>query len=169
MDLDAPERITCGGGVYFYKDDRQTPDTQVATFDFPQTCLIWEHRIWSKTGCEGESEGITLYGEKGTLVFKGYKNGWYVQDGVTASDKAAEIEMPHLRNFLACVKDPTKRPNADIEEGHKSTRLCHLGNIALRVGRTLQFDAKTETIKDDAEANQLLHRTYRKPFELPEA
>jgi predicted dehydrogenase len=166
LDLDAPQRITCGGGLYFYNDDHQTPDTQVATFDFPHTCLVWEHRIWSKTGCEGQDSGITIYGEKGTLVFD--KSGWHVQDGVTGSDKAAEIEMPHLRNFLTCVKDPTQRPNADIEEGHKSTRLCHLGNIALRVGRTLQFDAKTETIKDDAEANQLLGRTYRKPFELPE-
>ncbi|MFL5242056.1 MAG: Gfo/Idh/MocA family protein [Gemmataceae bacterium] len=165
LNLNAPERITCGGGRYFYEDDQQTPDTQVATFDFPHTCLTWEHRIWSKTGCEGQDSGITLYGEKGTLVFD--KNGWHVIDGVTASDKAAPIEMPHLRNFLECIKDPTKRPNADIEEGHKSTRLCHLGNIALRVGRTLSFDAETETIKNDPDANKLLQRTYRKPFVLP--
>ena len=78
-------------------------------------------------------------------------------------DKAQEIERPHLRNFLDCVKSG-KRPNADIEEGHKSTRLCHLGNIALRVGRTLNFDAKTETCTGDQEANRLLRRTYRKPF-----
>ncbi|MGP0003213.1 MAG: hypothetical protein ACLPKW_36515 [Acetobacteraceae bacterium] len=55
-----------------------------------------------------------------------------------------------------------------MEEGHKSTRLCHLGNIAQRVGRSLHFDAVTETIHDDAEANALLGRSYRKGFVVPE-
>jgi predicted dehydrogenase len=172
LGLDAPLRITCGGGKYFYDDDQQTPDTQVATFDFPHTCLIWEHRIWSRTGCEGEPWGITLYGEKGTLHFD--RHGWHVSDGVTASDKAADIERPHLRNFIDCVKE--HRPesgraprglNADIEEGHKSTSLCHLGNIAWRVARALRWDAKKERILNDPQANALLARTYRKGFELP--
>ena len=61
-----------------------------------------------------------------------------------------------------------KRPNADIEDGHKSTRLCHLGNIAIRVGRVLRFDGATETITGDAEASKLLGRAYRKPFVMPE-
>jgi predicted dehydrogenase len=164
LGLDAPQRITCGGGKYFYDDDQQTPDTQIVMYDFENTCLTWEHRIWSKTGFEGESFGVVLYGEKGTLIFD--KKGWHVSDGVEASDKASDIERPHLRNFLDCVKDG-KRPNADIEEGHKSTRLCHLGNIAFRTGRTLRFDATTESL-DDPEANKLLGRTYRKPFVMPE-
>jgi hypothetical protein len=128
--------------------------------------LIWEHRIWSKTGVEGEPSGVILYGEKGTLVFS-EKKGWFIHDGVQASDKAAPIEAPHLRNFVESVRDH-KRPNADIEEGHKSTRLCHLGNIAYRVGRRLAFDAETETIRDDPEANRLLGRTYRTPFVVPD-
>jgi predicted dehydrogenase len=162
--LDTPIRISSGGGINYYDDDQETPDTQVATFDFPKTCLIWEHRIWAKTGVEGEGWGIALYGQKGTLVFD--SKGWHVMDGVKASDKAADIERPHLRNFIDCVKEH-KRPNADITEGHKSTRLCHLGNIAYRLSRTLRFDAATETIAGDPEANRLLGRAYRKPFVLP--
>jgi predicted dehydrogenase len=162
LGLDAPLRISAGGGLYFYDDDQKTPDTMVVAFDFPKTCLVWEHRIWSKTGIEGgESWGVTLYGEKGTLVFN--NKGWHVVDGIKASEKAVEIERPHLSNFIDCVKS-RKRPNADIEEGHKSTRLCHLGNIAYRVGRALRFDAKTETLNGDTEANGLLKRTYRRPF-----
>jgi predicted dehydrogenase len=161
LDLDAPVRITSGGGKYFYDDDQQTPDTQVAAFDFPHACLTWEHRIWSRTGSEGEPFGVALYGERGTLLFD--RKGWHVIDGLEASDRSSEFERPHLRNFLDCVKD-RKRPSADIEEGHKSTRLCHLGNIAYRLGRVLRFDAKTETVRGDSEANQLLGRTYRKPF-----
>src|SRR5262249_35444506 len=103
--------------------------------------------------------------EKGTMVFD--NKGWHVRDGVEASDQGGSSEQPHLRNFLDCIKDG-KRPNADIEDGHKSARLCHLGNIALRIGRVLKFDENTETLSQDAEANQLLGRTYRKPFEVPE-
>jgi len=161
LGLDAPQRVTAGGGKYFYDDDQQTPDTLVATFDFPGTCVTWEHRLWSKT--RGEEGWITLFGERGTLVFD--SKGWHVIDGVEASDKAAEIERPHLRNFLDCIKSG-KRPNADIEEGHKSTRLCHLGNIAYRLGRSLRFDAKEETIVGDDEANKLLGRRYRKGYEI---
>lgn len=161
VGLDAPLRVTSGGGKLFYDDDQQTPDTMITTFDFPQTCVVWEHRIWSKTGFEGEPFGTTLYGEKGTLVFD--RKGWQVRDGIEASDKADSTDRAHYRNFLDCIKEH-KRPNADIEEGHKSTRLCHLGNIAFRTGRALRFDDRTETIVDDPEANKLLGRTYREPF-----
>jgi predicted dehydrogenase len=161
LDLEAPLRVTSGGGKLFYDDDQQTPDTLVTTFDFPHTCVIWEHRIWSKTGFESEPFGMVLYGERGTLVFD--RKGWQVRDGIEASDKAVDTDRPHLRNFLDCVREH-KRPNADIEEGHKSTRLCHLGNIAFRTGRALRFDEQTETIRDDPEANKLLSRSYRQPY-----
>jgi predicted dehydrogenase len=168
-NLDAPKRVTAGGGKLFYDDDQQTPDTMVATFDFPHTTVIWEHRIWSKTGYQNDPFDAIIYGEKGTLVFD--KNGWHIEQGAKEvekeSDKASNPEAPHLKNFLECIA-ADKRPNADIEEGHKSTRLCHLGNIAIRTGRALRFDAETETIVDDAEANKLLGRSYRKPFVLPE-
>jgi predicted dehydrogenase len=168
LNLDAPTRITSGGGKLFYDDDRQTPDTQVAAFDFPGATIVWEHRIWmpNPTG-DTESFGIALYGEKGTLTFT--SKGWKVTDGPEASDRADERDMQrrHFQNFLDCVRGGN-RPNADVEEGHKSTRLCHLGNIAYRTGRVLHFDAASETIKDDAEANKLLGRNYRTPFAMPE-
>ena len=168
--LDAPLRISAGGGKYFYDDDQQTPDTQIATFDFPNTCVIWEHRIWSRTGFEGQAWGLALYAERGTLIFT--NRGWHVIDGgIEASAQTGKLDREmahtHVRNFLDCIRTG-RRPSADIEEGHKSTRLCHLGNVALRLGRTLNFDAKTETCRNDAEANRMLRRTYRKPFALPE-
>ncbi|MCC6417178.1 MAG: Gfo/Idh/MocA family oxidoreductase [Gemmataceae bacterium] len=163
--LDTPTRIAAGGGKYFYEDDQQTPDTHIATFDFPGCCVVGEHRIWSRTGVEGQPWGIALYGQNGTLLFT--NKGWHVIDGIEASDKPSGMDRVHLQNFLDCIRTG-RRPNADIEEGHKSTRMCHLGNIALRLGRTLRFDPKTETVRDDAEANRMLGRAYRKPFVLPE-
>ena len=57
---------------------------------------------------------------------------------------------------------------APIEYGHYATTLCHLGNISYRLGRSLEFDPKTETFGCDGKANALLSREYRKPFVMPE-
>ncbi len=74
--------------------------------------------------------------------------------------------MPHVRNFLDCMKT-RKLPAGDIEIGHLSTATCHLGNIALRTGQKILWDAKTEKITNSAEANAMLARHYREPWHLP--
>ena len=75
-------------------------------------------------------------------------------------------QTPHIDNFLECMASRQK-PIADIETGHHSTNTCHLGNIAYKVGRKLEWDEATETFKDDREANALLTREPRRGFELP--
>ena len=173
LGVDAPTKISCAGGKYFYDDDQQTPDTQIATFDFPTgpggatgCTLVWEHRVWEKKGQgpEGQSYGIAIHGDKGTMLFDG--DSWQVRGGDGATEKPkGDMVGAHVRNFIDAIRGDAK-PNAEIEVGHTSTRLCHLGNIAYRTGKTLRFDAKTETT-DDAAANKLLGREYRKGFELP--
>lgn len=164
LRLDAPTRIASMGGKYIFDDDQETPDTQTATFDFPGCTVVWEHRVWEKNGPEKLSFGIILHGEKGTMLFDG--NGWHVRDGEEVKEpNGPDMVKAHQKNFIDAIRGDAK-PNADIEEGHKSTRLCHLGNIAFRTGKVLKFDAKTETT-DSPEANKLLGREYRKGFELP--
>ncbi len=174
LNLEAPVRITASGGKLFYDDDQETPDTLTVSYNFPNCCVTWEHRVWSK---EKPSHGLALYGERGTLVL-GNNGSWRVENGIEAEDKGdtergGDDWSPHLRNFIDCVKlssgSNVRKPSADIEEGHKSTRLCHLGNIAFRTGRAIRFDEKTETCIDDAEANRMLGREYRKPFVVPES
>jgi predicted dehydrogenase len=173
LGLDAPTKVSCAGGKFFYADDQQTPDTQVATFDFPAgpggatgCTLVWEHRVWEKKGQgpEGQGYGISIHGDKGTLLFDG--DAWQVRGGDGAAEKPkGDVVADHVRNFVAAIRGEAK-PTAEIEIGHASTRLCHLGNIAYRTGKTLAFDAKAETT-DDPAANRLLGREYRKGFELP--
>jgi predicted dehydrogenase len=171
LGLDAPTRISCAGGKYYYDDDQETPDTQIATYEFPAgpggatgCTLVWEHRIWEKKGPEDLAYGISIHGDKGTLIFKG--DGWEVRGGDGAKEPPGKnIVGLHQKNFIDAIRGEA-RPAAEVEEAHKSTRLCHLGNIAYRTGKTLRFDAATETT-DDAAANQLLGREYRKGFELP--
>jgi predicted dehydrogenase len=168
LGVDAPLAVSSGGGKYVFDDDQEVPDTQVATWEFPTACLVWEHRMWSPHPTEGSGFGVAFYGDKGTLIIDDRR--WRIEDGPVATGKSREKGGPdgqalHVQNFLDCVRS-RNTPNADIEVGHLSTRLCHLGNIAFRLGRKLRFDPVREAF-DDAEANKMLSREYSSRFEMP--
>jgi predicted dehydrogenase len=164
LGVEAPTTVTSGGGKYVFDDDQEVPDTQIVTWDFPHASLVWEHRMWSQHGEEGASFGVAFYGDKGTLIVD--DKGWRVEDGAPGGGKAISDQPRHVANFLECVRS-RQAPNAEIETGYLSTRLCHLGNIAYRTGRRLTFDAASETFPHDAEANALLSREYGHRFEMP--
>lgn len=70
----------------------------------------------------------------------------------------------HVRNFLDCIKS-RQQPVSDLESGHRVASLCHLANASLRIGRSLQWDAKNESVRNDADAAAILERSYRAPWE----
>jgi predicted dehydrogenase len=70
----------------------------------------------------------------------------------------------HARNFLDCVKS-RKQPLSDLESGHQVVTACHLSNLSLRLGRKLVWDAAKEEVAGDREANAMLTRPYRKPWD----
>jgi hypothetical protein len=70
----------------------------------------------------------------------------------------------HVRNFIDCIKS-RERPIADIEGGHRTTTACHLANLSLRLGRKLHWDVEKEEVVGDGEANGMLVRPYRKPWD----
>ena len=164
LGVDAPTAVTSGGGKYVFDDDQEVPDTLVTTWEFPNAVIAWEHRMWSKHGTEGSGFGVAFYGDKGTLLID--DKGWRVEDGPEAGGPPKGGQTEHVQNFLDCIKSRDK-PNADIEIGHLSTRLCHLGNIAYRLGRKLAFEGAAETFPNDPEANRLLAREYGPRFEMP--
>jgi predicted dehydrogenase len=164
LGVEDPVAVCSGGGKYVFDDDQETPDTQTTTWEFPGACITYEHRIWSNHGTEGSLFGIAFYGEKGTLIID--EKSWRVEQGDGASGKGTtDGQQKHVQNFIDCVRS-RQRSNADIEIGHLSTRLCHLGNIALRTGKKLKFDAGHESFHD-AQADSLLSREYSKRFEMP--
>jgi hypothetical protein len=73
----------------------------------------------------------------------------------------------HIGNWLDCIKS-RKKPVADVEIGHRSVSLCHLGNIVRLAGRKLRWDPEKECFPDDKEANTYLERPRRKGYELPD-
>ncbi len=73
----------------------------------------------------------------------------------------------HARNFLDCVRS-RRKTIAPAETAHRSASVGHLGVIAMEVGRKIRWDPATETIIGDPEAERLLGRAYRKPWQMPE-
>jgi len=173
LGVEDPVAITSAGGQYFYNDDHETPDTQIVTWEFPRTTLVYEMRLWARyvVGRSRQSTCCEFYGTNGFIRLDYY--GWEafgVQNKPLRSEKPSdELDPPHLQNFVDCVRARTPdRLNAEIREGHLSSRLAHLGNIAHRVQRRLTFDAASESLIDDPDANALLTREHRAGFELPD-
>ena len=165
LGVDYPERVVCGGGRFHFDDDQETPDTQIVTFNFGDKAINWEHRTWNRRGFENEAFGCVFYGEEGSLVItgKGYKV--YDKRGTeTGSGAAGYSDAGHTGNFLSCIRTG-ERPNAEIEEGVKSTLLCHLGNIAYRTGRTVNFDPAEKKLVGDEDQMRLWSREYQPGWE----
>jgi predicted dehydrogenase len=165
--VDLPTRVTSSGGRYRYDDDdQQTPDTHAVSFEFPEKVQI-TCQLVSCTHHQGPY--ATYYGEKGTievglvnqytLYDKDDKQVRQVGDGLRHDDV-------HLGNFLDAVRqDKPASLACDIAEGHKSTMLCHLGNIAQRSDHVLHCDPKTGQVLNDPEAMKLWKGEYAPGWE----
>src|SRR5581483_7991587 len=165
MGVDYPTRVTCGGGRYHYHDDQETPDTYVTTFDFGDKGATWDGHSCDPHGFEDKSIGVIFYAEKGLLVIAGDKGKFLNSNNeVLAEVNGKGGDAVHFANFLDAIREE-KPLNSEIEEGLKSTLLCHLGNIAWRVGRTINFDPKTQKISGDRDAMKLWKREYRPGWE----
>ena len=177
----APAKVTSMGGKFVYDDDQETPNTQLAAFNYGDAEQVFEVRGLI-TGSEGnmvlEEEkhyiGVIFLGSEGYLTVD--CNGFQVFMGEkrerTQQVQHVEEEIwstrPHAENFLKAVRSRNRGDlNCDILEGHISATLCHMANTSYRVGRTLAFDAKGETFGADSEANRYLSREYRAPFRVP--
>jgi hypothetical protein len=164
-----PTRVAGLGGKYAFDDDQQFPDTQYVCFEYDgegfgqRRQLTFEMRLWSRYGMEkGIDNGCAFYGTEGWMVLskRGDLHVYDTRNQEQPITAGRPEPSSHFQNFLDALRDG-KPLAADIEEGHLSASLCHLGNIAVRVGRTLNFDPQTERIVGDDEADGLLRREYR--------
>ena len=171
LGVETPVEVAGSARKLFFDDDQQTPDTMNITYSYPGKQLQFEMRIWNPYGMEGAENGVAVYGSDAMLQIAKWSRVWgfkvFDQKGklVTHEEGQGEDEE-HIANFLGCVRS-RKEPNAEIEVGYRSVLHCHLGNIVARTGRTIRFDAATESIPGDAEANRLLGREYRDHWGRP--
>lgn len=164
LGVDAPTQISFLGGRYHFDDDQETPDTGVAVFHYGDKGISWE--VSSCLPRKDEKHAtVIFYGTEGTMhiINSGYRvlnpKGEEIDKGTGPGG-----EQDHIQNFLDCVRNGGPL-NSEIEEGQKSTLLCHLGNISYKLGRMLKFDPESRRIVNDDEANTLMSREYRPGWE----
>jgi predicted dehydrogenase len=180
-----PVKVSSFGGYFGPESSQETPDQQTSLFEYADGTILEFGTRGEYTNDEGtQTIGNLFYGSEGWLWIDGDGRKWQSYRGRknekgpgseappdgTGSDPnvLTSIETPHYRNFIDALRaNDAKLLTCDIMEGHLSSTLPHLANIAYRVGRQLQFDGKSEQFVNDAEADRLLTREYRAGFEMP--
>jgi hypothetical protein len=178
------------GGRFAEPGVLESPDTQVAVYQFDDLVMMLELTLYTPYMIKSDAalrdsdmypywpqnaERIDIYGSQGLMIVGRHGCGWQVFDRpkdrkpVLAQEQNGPFpDEEHFTNFVESIRS-RKTPNADIEEGHRSTLMCQLANISYRLnGRKLVVDPQTETLVDDPEANRLLKREYRDPWTVPD-
>ncbi|MGH9339802.1 MAG: Gfo/Idh/MocA family protein [Acidobacteriota bacterium] len=167
LGVDYPIQVSSSGGRYHWTDDQETPDTQVIGLDFEGGRSV----MWEGLSCTGRGAKlpgvVSFHGEGGSLVFSDGSYQVYDLDGKLIFESEHPEKGPgdayHFTNFVEAIQGRAVL-NAEIEEGHKSTLLCHLANIALRLQRTLACDPANGHIREESrpatEGPTLCHATF---------
>ncbi len=178
-----PKKIKCVGNKFAFIDDQETPNTQMALFEYGDGKILqFEVRGLYTNADDGIRIGNLFFGTKGWMHLDGDK--WATYFGFNNEpgpkfDGGGDVADPnnlagaggsaHFLNFIEAVRaENWMLLNADVQEGHRSTTLCHLANISNRLGRELQFNDRTYRFIGDEEANSYLTKEYRYPYVVPE-
>lgn len=166
MGVTYPVRVSAGGGRHRFDDSQETPDTMMVVYDFPgEKTITWEGLSWSALGPHDSGFGISFHGTEGSIVI--HDPGYTIFDMKNkelSTNTGAGGDKDHLVNFVTAIRE-SRRPNADIEEAHRSTLLCHLGNIAYRTSSTLKTDPNSGRIEGNETAADMWGREYEKGWE----
>lgn len=181
LGVDYPIMVSSIGGRYRYQDDWETPDTQLISYQFGDgDSFSWEGRSCNSVPCDGTGLGVVFYGEKGALKLSG-GNEYKILDmkGNVIKDEASgmkfdtgnlvnpceELDQLHFKNWFDGIRKGTPL-NSDISEACISTHLVQLGNIAQRVGTSLNIDPTNGRIIGNAKAQKLYSRKYQPGWEI---
>jgi len=190
LGVQYPSTVYSTGGRFDLQSAAQTPDTQIALYDFDRLLVSFELTLFAPYMLKTDpgvrnsdmfpywfqnATRIEIYGTKGMMVVGRHGGGWQVfvrphqrQPVVKAQRYGRFPDPEHKENFIQCIRSREK-PNADIAKAHLSALMIHYGNISYRLGgQKLAIDSQTEKIVDNPEAMKLFRRSYRSPWTLPE-
>ncbi|OHE79244.1 MAG: hypothetical protein A2107_06980 [Verrucomicrobia bacterium GWF2_62_7] len=152
----APQSVVSLGGRYGYKDQGETPNTQLTFIDFGDVKLVCEQRgLVTKKDVKVTVEFHTDAGviRDGRFFRKGKESGEPIE-GCPLGGFADSGQL-HFQNFIDCMRSRKREEiNGEILEGHQSTVLAHLGNISYRLGKDVRFDGQPQLFADDKMARQ---------------
>ncbi len=172
--LETPSRIVSMGGSRVLGDSIETPDTQIAIYDFPSYTLTWEHQLRGTISPHQGQSGACFSGANGSLIIS--QSGWEVVpdpagDGSVVAEKheaSPDGRPAHVKNFLDCMAS-REQPVSNPEVGHHVTALAHLGSIACRTASEVGWDPENERVTSSEAADALVGEPYRAPWTLPYA
>ncbi|WP_145415804.1 Gfo/Idh/MocA family oxidoreductase [Planctomycetes bacterium K23_9] len=178
MDNSGPVSVE-GSGVFHPQGWYETPDSTSMKYTYANGVVM---NCRQTPGIKSNKQGTEFICEKGTV--------FVTRGGIVASSpdvlKSLEVPAPlvhdgaivtvpkeekrfaniaHVGDFIHCVKTRAT-PAADISIGHRSATVCHLGNIAVRSGKKISWNPKSETIEGDVDAAKWLTKEYRAPYRL---
>jgi predicted dehydrogenase len=172
-----PVKVHSVGGRYGYEDQGETPNTQIATFEYEDgTLLVFEVRGLFTNDEQGAKIGNLVYGSLGYMSSgDGYKPRRSPQEELPEKENSQRPKLGgtgepnHYRNFIQAVRSRRVSDlHCDVEEGVISAQLVHLANISYRLGRALRFDPVRKQFIGDREADAMLRRQDQpKGFEIP--
>lgn len=174
-----PVSVYCNGGIFAWKPEecsQETPDVQSAIFKYADGKILEFAQNGHYTNGVGSLNtriGIIFYGTEGYLEFD-YHSSWRAYKGEEKAPFASrEIQDPSrqdllIANFMEAIRaNDESKLYCNIRDAHYSSTLCHLANISYRLGRDLNFMGEYEKFAEDSEANLMLSREYRYPYNLP--
>jgi predicted dehydrogenase len=152
-----PKSVVSFGGRFGYKDQGQTPNTLMTVFDYGDAKLAFETcglvQGESKAKARVENEFFTTEGRIAKGKFYPNNGG----DPVSLKDVKTDIRREgHFENFITAVRSrKIEDLNANVEVAHFSSALCHLGNIAYRVGKECPYQQAKEELASNTSAAEL--------------
>jgi hypothetical protein len=168
FDEAVPVAAAALGGKFRLQDNRETPDTLEAVFEYPGFAAGFEVRLGN--GQNFGAGSIVFHGDRATLsASRGAlrlipERRSDLQPLEQKSADLSEANRAHWADFLSCMRS-RRKPVADIEIGHRSATTCHLANAAYRSRMRIDWDARTETASQK-EAAKYFSREYRSPWNL---
>lgn len=157
-----PPRVFSIGGRFGYLDDGETPNTQIAVYDYPKAPILFEVRGLPKQAGAGYEDhyrgvriGFVIETESGSFV-GGAGGGWiYDREGKRVRQLASSGGEKHMQNFVQAIRSrKAAELKAPIDGAHISSALCHLANISHRLGARLapaKLEAQVASRADVAE------------------
>jgi len=172
MGPEWPKSVVASGGKHVLTDNTETPDTQIAVYEFPSYTLIWEHQVQCGLGPDRREHGVAFTGTDATLIVD--TSGWELfaepkKRGMIEMQRKAVVDervrAAHARNFLDCVKS-RQAPVENLDLGHHVSAVAHLGNLALRSRSRIEWNGASGQVVNNEAANGLLTQPYRSPWKL---
>jgi predicted dehydrogenase len=167
-----PTAVTALGNKFYVEDNTETPDTMLATFYYPHFLTTYESRTCNPLPMFNMKDGgaTVIHGTEAS-IFVNRRGCWLIPNKSTGvsqawenNDEMKQMNVPHWKNFLACIKSREK-PTSEIETTVRSSTVCLLGNLALRNQARLDWDETNWTVKQ-ADVQPKLAENYRSPWKL---